>query len=1341
MRKILLPYFLLFALACVCNMRAYAVDVNITDKSELEGIFTQCESNGCEGYVYYLMNDINLGGGIWTPIGTSAKPFKGTFNGNGHVIKGLYRFNGTDGVGLFGHVHEDGKINQLGIVNSQIMAGGKNRVGALVGVCDGDITECWSMAEIDAAGSIVGGLVGELTSKGSLTNCYNTGIIMNGTDSIGGIVGKNSGGALTNIYYTGYAKNGNAIVGGHVSGTYIDCYYDRKLYYQMPGASGIIGIDDTQKMFSIFKGNTSWLDKSGEELYPILKVFGTNNAALLSVAPMFIDKEETAPVNHANEVTKDFKLSKYNGITWKCRNEDDEAWLAINNTTGDVSVTRPCSEIDIIVDASKGTDYSRAVYVRPIKLRDFDRSWFHGVVPLKTFCYDEEAYLDKHVQDDTAHYGWAYGSYHYRLTRDSVTQFGDTVRMDTLTLDEVGKSAYNTFMAGYKIDTKTPGTYVIKRWVHDERCVTEWVCSYDTIDNMIDGKFIYTVFPEFDPGEIEFVATDKQTDTLILMPGATLKVDVASVKPATGGGGPITYEWKENDNAISGAESADLTAHPITAKGTYTYKRAAVDSALCAPEDNRESRGQRIYIVWDRFDPDTIINLNKKRFCSADDAKNWLIDGGEAKGGSGNYSYQWYYRIDGGAPVTISGATNEDFTVGDAGLSFVPNHTYTFIRRAEDDSRFTNINADSCLTKGEFTFDIMVGLKPGEIENKRDTFIYAGSSILAKAENVTEATTGGGWLAYQWEVNDTEISGKNAKSLDMYAINGAGTYIFKRAVTDSANCSGGKLYADGERVYVVFDKFNPGNVIGDDMTYCTVDEAKEHIINATYPTGGSGTYSYQWYLLEGSTETKINGATNRTLKLGDYSSLNLEAGESYTFVRRAEDDTRFTDISSDDCKTMGQQTVYIMKELNPGAIQDGELDKVCVPYNDDGSYKITVEIEEDKPAKGETNLEYMWVRNPGGVIVGNTKNLSYTFTSNEIEIGTTYTYTREVRNPGCTWYTSKGATTQYYGQKKYGEKTITVCDQDMPKELSWTSADGKTIYHTFNTADDTWTVTDKSFDCAHDTLIRIVIEEVPEVKIDEVASLCQETGILTLHYDQTGGQPDIFRITYSPNMAKFMGTTDTIGKIEIAGSIVIRNVPSISNDGDNYLLLSLGYSGSAGCFSRAQRQSIYFSLGGYVYSKYDRVLFVDNNPDNGLVTGQKLKFVSYQWYKNGVLQEGQTGQYYHEEGKLLNGAFYVMLTDTEGHQYRSCDVIMPAETKSAAPQRSAVYPVPVGVGEPLTIEGNGSTQIISFSGECVSRAQSVNGQIVIAAPRTAGMYYVQVTNEDGEVEMHKLIVK
>ena len=157
----------------------------------------------------------------------------------------------------------------------------------------------------------------------------------------------------------------------------------------------------------------------------------------------------------------------------------------------------------------------------------------------------------------------------------------------------------------------------------------------------------------------------------------------------------------------------------------------------------------------------------------------------------------------------------------------------------------------------------------------------------------------------------------------------------------------------------------------------------------------------------------------------------------------------------------------------------------------------------------------------------------------------------------------------------------------------------------------------------------------------------------------------------------------------------------------------------------------------------DRVLFVDNNPDNNLIPGaaDKLKFVGYQWYRNGIRLEGETQQYYHEGGRALNGIYYVELTSEDGGMYRSCDVTIQPDSTASAPQHSLVYPIPVGAGQPLTIEAEGTVLIRSFAGETVTPMVKVNGKTPVTAPYMPGLYYVQITAPDGTVEMHKLIVQ
>ena len=78
----------------------------------------------------------------------------------------------------------------------------------------------------------------------------------------------------------------------------------------------------------------------------------------------------------------------------------------------------------------------------------------------------------------------------------------------------------------------------------------------------------------FDPGEIK-----ADSDTVYL---PDVVVNVPSIRPATGGGGPITYIWQQNGSKISGQEQESLTDYKgITQAGTYTFTRLAHDSALC----------------------------------------------------------------------------------------------------------------------------------------------------------------------------------------------------------------------------------------------------------------------------------------------------------------------------------------------------------------------------------------------------------------------------------------------------------------------------------------------------------------------------------------------------------------------------------------------------------------------------------------------------------------------------------------------------------------------------------------------------------------------------------------
>lgn len=162
---------------------------------------------------YKLANNIDLtgyNGDNWTPIGSTATPFKGTFNGDGYVIEGL-NAEGATQVGLFG-VIESGTVENLGV-----KFGTLNSTGA--------------------SNTLVGGIAGEIQDNSTIQNCYTTGgaIIADlnsfGSTAAGGIIGKGSQSTILNCYSTcnislvsTYLVYGGGIAGSGTNLTVSNCY-------------------------------------------------------------------------------------------------------------------------------------------------------------------------------------------------------------------------------------------------------------------------------------------------------------------------------------------------------------------------------------------------------------------------------------------------------------------------------------------------------------------------------------------------------------------------------------------------------------------------------------------------------------------------------------------------------------------------------------------------------------------------------------------------------------------------------------------------------------------------------------------------------------------------------------------------------------------------------------------------------------------------------------------------------------------------------------------------------------------------------------------------------------
>ncbi|WP_257572041.1 S-layer family protein, partial [Janthinobacterium sp. UMAB-60] len=185
----------------------------------------------------------------FTPIGTTATPFTGQFDGLGHVVTGLTSSTTASAglAGLFGSnsgslrniglvapvisaniVAAQGNIAGLaginsGTISNAYVSGGSvtvttGAIGAgLVGLNSGTISDSYNSSKVSVVGNYdfwLGGLVGNTTKTSSITNSYNAGDVV-GAYTAGGLTGNNLG-IISNSFNSGNVS-GTSNTGGLTS--------------------------------------------------------------------------------------------------------------------------------------------------------------------------------------------------------------------------------------------------------------------------------------------------------------------------------------------------------------------------------------------------------------------------------------------------------------------------------------------------------------------------------------------------------------------------------------------------------------------------------------------------------------------------------------------------------------------------------------------------------------------------------------------------------------------------------------------------------------------------------------------------------------------------------------------------------------------------------------------------------------------------------------------------------------------------------------------------------------------------------------------------------------------
>lgn len=200
-----------------------------------------------------LMADIDLDMQPWTPMGSAANPYTGTFDGNGKALTGFRAVVTDDNAGLFGVVY-GGTVKNFSLDGAIVMnADEKIHIGSVAGAARGgavfsgiesSVVFIGSTAKVKHVGGIVGSaqfgsgelLIEKCTFSGSIS-------ALSADDCIGGILGYGWSGVTIR----------DCVSAGQVSGS-----YDAKLvggilgYVNHASFGGITGCYVTGKVSSGF---------------------------------------------------------------------------------------------------------------------------------------------------------------------------------------------------------------------------------------------------------------------------------------------------------------------------------------------------------------------------------------------------------------------------------------------------------------------------------------------------------------------------------------------------------------------------------------------------------------------------------------------------------------------------------------------------------------------------------------------------------------------------------------------------------------------------------------------------------------------------------------------------------------------------------------------------------------------------------------------------------------------------------------------------------------------------------------------------------------------------------
>jgi len=479
----------------------------------------------------------------------------------------------------------------------------------------------------------------------------------------------------------------------------------------------------------------------------------------------------------------------------------------------------------------------------------------------------------------------------------------------------------------------------------------------------------------------------------------------------TGGDGSYTYQWEFSIdggttwNIVVGANA--LTYQPGALTQTTLYRLQQTSGSGCGTvATNNVTITVNPNLIAGTITADQTICYN---------ATPALLNGTAPTGGDGSYTYQWEFSIDGG--------TTWNIVVGANALTYQPGAlTQTTLYRLQQ----TSGSGCGTVTTNNVTITVNPNLIAG-VASADQTICY--NTVPAQL-TATPPTGGTGTYTYQWEFS---IDGGTTWNLVVGETNltyqpGAltQTTVYRLHQISGGTC--GDVYTNNVTITV-----NPNLVAGTataDQTICYNTVPAQ--LNGTAPTGGDGTYTYQW-------EFSIDGGTTWNNVVGANALTYQPGALTQTTVYRLQQ------TSGSGCGTVATNNVTIT--VNPNLIAGAIAADQTICYN-----TAPAQLTGTAPTGGDGNYTYQWEFSIDG---GTTWNIVVGANALNYQPGaltqTTLYRLQQTSGSGCGTVTTNTVTITVNPDLIAGVATAdqTICYEGTPNLLNATAPTGGTGTYTY----------------------------------------------------------------------------------------------------------------------------------------------------------------------------------------------------------------------------------------------------------------------------------------------------